>query len=82
MTKAIGMSEPKLWALGRDARSDRLLRLAGELATAARAVVGGRSDLTIVDVAPANVCNLSATCGRLREALDRYDAAIAGGGDD
>lgn len=52
-----------------------LLELAGAMADAARAVVGG-PHVTIGSVSAANVWNMTELCNRLREAVDEYDRAI------
>lgn len=52
-----------------------LLRLAGVLSDAARAVAGGKS-ITIGNVPAATAINISQRVDELREAVDAYDAEI------
>jgi len=54
---------------------DDLLHLAGKMADAARAVVGGYN-FTIGIKAPPNVYEVGAACVELRKAVDAYDAAV------
>lgn len=52
-----------------------LLRLAGQMADAARNVVGG-PHITIGHVSPATVFTLGYACEALRKTVDEYDRAI------
>ncbi len=52
-----------------------LLALAGEMATAARDLVGGQN-ITIGRQAPASIYSVAALAEKLRDAVDAYDAAI------
>jgi hypothetical protein len=56
-------------------QEQELLKLAGELATAARNVVGGE-DLNGINIRPATVRDIGEKCKDLSVALDRYDRAI------
>src|SRR6185369_319330 len=53
----------------------KLLELAGKMADAARAVVGGRA-IPLENVPAANVYTLGEACMRLQHAVDACDAAI------
>jgi hypothetical protein len=52
----------------------RLLELAGKMAEAARAVVGGHA--LGFSVSPSTVHTITANCEHLRKAVDAYDRAI------
>lgn len=56
-------------------KHSELLRLAGVLSDAARAVTGGKS-ITIGTVPAATAINISQRVDELRKAVDAYDAEI------
>jgi hypothetical protein len=55
--------------------TSQLLALAGEMATAARNLVGGQN-ITIGRQAPASIYSVAALAEKLRDAVDAYDAAM------